>query len=592
VIRRGEAAYGSKAKSFGMKDRVEQEITSLRRRLAVQTATTRVLAETKSLTEAVPVLLAEIGTELGWAVGEFWEPHASGESLRRKADWHSGDARARRFAEASATWSFDRGSGLPGLVWQTLRPHVVERVHDAPLPRQDLLREAELESALAFPVQLQDDFYGVLEFFTFTAERADPDLLATMAAVGIQLGQFVHRTRAEAARLESESRFRIFAETASDATFTIDAKSKIIYVNPAVERIFGYRPEELLGQSLTTIIPTRMREAHHVGIRRYRETGVRNIPWSGVQLPGLHKDGHEVPLEISFGEYILDDARYFTGIARDVTDRVRHQEESEEYARRLTHLVSELEERTQEAEAASKAKSNFLANMSHELRTPINAIVGYGQLLQMGLAGELTERQSDYLNRVSVSANHLLGLITDVLDLSKIEAGHLSVEIKASPIAVDVAAALDFVRPQAESGSITLRDECDLQTKYMGDPARVRQILLNLLSNAVKFTEPGGSVTVRCGTKESGPPRVRAQNPGACVFVSVEDTGSGVAPDQLAAVFEPFVQASTGHTRTHGGTGLGLSISRQLARLMNGEITAESEPGKGSTFTLWLQCAR
>lgn len=568
------------------------ETASLRRRLAVQTATTRVLADNLSLKEAVQVLLAEVGTELKWAVGEFWEPASSGQVLERTASWHCGELDTRCFVEESQEWTFGRGSGLPGLVWESGQPHVVENVADEHnLPRSVLAKKANLKSAFAFPVQIHGEFFGVLEFFTLAPERADPDLLATMGAVGVQLGQFVRRTRAEAARFESESRFRIFAETASDATFTINENSTVIYVNPAVERIFGYQPSELLGQSLAKIIPVRMRDAHHGGIRRYRETGKRNIPWSGVELPGLHKDGHEVPLEISFGEYILDGVRYFTGIARDITDRVRHQKESDEYADRLTQLVKELEARSDEAEAASKAKSQFLANMSHELRTPINAIVGYGELLQMGLPGSLNEQQSQYLERVSVSAKHLLGLITDVLDLSKIEAGHFSVDVAAACISDDVEAALDLVRPQADAASVTLVLACATDAKYLGDSGRVRQILLNLLSNAVKFTEPGGSITVRCELSEVGPDEIPRHGQRPMVCVSVKDTGIGIPQDQLSLIFQPFVQASTGPTRTHGGTGLGLSISRQLARLMNAEITAKSAVGEGSTFTLWLNQA-
>ncbi len=556
-----------------------EEIESLRRRLAVQTATTRVLAEHISLADAVVALLAEIGAELGWAVGEFWEPAEAGRVLRRTAAWHSADADAEAFVVGCEHYTFARGAGLPGLVWAAGEPQVVETVEQLPnFPRDRLARECGLVSALAFPVQVQDEFFGVLEFFSARPERADPELLATMSAVGTQLGSFVRRTRAEAARLESESRFRIFAETASDATFTINDKSTIVYVNPAVQRIFGYHPAELLGQSLETIIPPRMRDAHNAGIRRYSETGRRNIPWSGVELPGLHKDGHEIPLEISFGEYIRDDARFFTGIARDITERVRHQQESREYAERLTQLVRDLEERTREAEAASQAKSQFLANMSHELRTPINAIVGYGELLRMQLAGPVNQAQAEYLERVRVSANHLLGLITDVLDLSKIEAGHFHITNDAAPINDDVLAALALVRPQADEKRIELVHECTTDGSYCGDPARVRQILANLLSNAVKFTDVGGRITVRCGAEE----------PGSRLYVQVEDTGIGIAPEQLSAIFEPFVQASTGTTRTHGGTGLGLSISRQLARLMKGEITAQSEPGTGSVFTLWL----
>ena len=567
------------------------EIASLRRRLAVQTATTRVLAERTSLGDAVPNLLAEIGAELHWVVGEFWEPDESGSVLRRSAAWHSGDAGARAFVDECEGLTFTRGVGLPGRVWASGTPHAIEKLPEAlNFPRMPLAARHGMMSALAFPVLVGNEFFGVLEFFTPLQEVADANLLATMADVGLQLGQFVRRTRSEAARLESESRFRIFAETASDATFTITENSTITYVNPAVERIFGYHPAELLGRSLTVIIPERMRSAHEGGIRRYTETGKRNIPWTGVVLPGLHKDGHEVPLEISFGEYSREGHRYFTGIARDITERVRHEQESRENAQRLAQVITELEARTDEAEAASSAKSQFLANMSHELRTPINAIVGYGELLQMGLAGPLAATQAEYLERIRISAQHLLVLITDVLDLAKIEAGHMTVSEKVAPIAQDVQAALAVIAPAAEANSLTISNggECANDARYLGDSGRVRQILVNLLSNAVKFTEPGGSIAINCGFAK----RTGDRNAQECLFVSVADTGIGIPAEQLSAIFEPFVQASTGTTRTHGGTGLGLSISRQLARLMGGAITAESQPGKGSKFTLWLRSAR
>jgi PAS domain S-box-containing protein len=254
----------------------------------------------------------------------------------------------------------------------------------------------------------------------------------------------------------------------------------------------------------------------------------------------------------------------------------------------LRRVNAQLAVRTEEAERANRAKSDFLAVMSHELRTPINAVLGYTDLLEMGIAGPVTPEQRGYLERVRVSTTHLLGLINDVLDLSKIEAGRMGVTREPGRAGAAVAEALSFVATQAQAKDVALHTECGVPgPEYLGDDDRVRQILLNLLSNAVKFTGPGGRITVRCGTgRPGGGSRLVGAGPWVCI--RVEDTGPGIAPEETEAVFEPFVQAQAVHTRTAGGTGLGLTISRRLARMMGGDLTLETELGRGSCFTLWL----
>jgi signal transduction histidine kinase len=243
------------------------------------------------------------------------------------------------------------------------------------------------------------------------------------------------------------------------------------------------------------------------------------------------------------------------------------------------------------AEAANQAKSAFLATMSHEIRTPINAIMGYAELLELGLSGPLTDKQRMQLGRVRASSRHLLTLVNDVLDLAKVEAGRLRVGRERSNVSASVSGALALVQPQAETRGIYLSNLCtDVPgALYMGDPQRVEQILVNLLSNAVRFTEPGGRVMVSCELADVPPPAARMPVGTDCICaVRVEDTGIGIPTTQLGAIFEPFVQVESGHTRTREGSGLGLAISRRLARLMGGDLTAESRPGRGSAFTLWL----
>jgi PAS domain S-box-containing protein len=277
------------------------------------------------------------------------------------------------------------------------------------------------------------------------------------------------------------------------------------------------------------------------------------------------------------------------GMAAQALERARSYD-AERAERAAAEAAAERErEARAEAEAANRAKSEFLANMSHELRTPLNASLGYADLLELELAGPLTEGQRGYLERIRVSNRHLLGLVEDVLDLSKLSAGRMAVEREPADAAEVIRAALTLVQPQADARRVAVHDRCDGCTfSYVGDEDRVRQVLVNLLSNAVKFTEPGGEVVVDAGTAEAPDAGARLAGSGPWTFFRVRDNGVGIAPEQLESVFLPFVQAETGRTRTHGGTGLGLTISREFARLMGGDLTLRSTPGQGAAFTLWL----
>jgi signal transduction histidine kinase len=261
----------------------------------------------------------------------------------------------------------------------------------------------------------------------------------------------------------------------------------------------------------------------------------------------------------------------------------------------MAHRITEARNRTDaarsEAEAANAAKSRFLGTMSHEIRTPLNAIIGYTEFLLVGIGGQIGPQQRAYVDRVQTSARHLLALVSDLLDLSGIEAGRLRVHCYPAPLRNAVQDAVDVLESQAQQREISIRVNCDESLWYRGDPARLRQVIINLLSNAVKFSEPGEQVDIVCAATQQPDPSLAESEERTWTTVTVRDTGSGIPPEKVPLIWDAFVQGDDSRTRTHGGSGLGLTISRRLTRLMGGEITVTSEPGKGSEFTIWLPAA-
>ena len=534
-----------------------------------------------------------------------------------------------------------------------------------------------------------------MEFFSREIRPPDDHLLELMRAVGNQIAQLIERGEVEQARRESEESYRTLAETASDGIITVDETSTILFTNPAASKIFGYSSAELAGQCLTMLMPDYLRHLHRSGIRRYAETGKRHISWDGVELPGLHKSGKEIPLEISFGESHKNGKHLFTGIVRDISERKRAEallRESEERYRtmadtapvmiweagtdkrcyyfnkpwldfrgrtmeqevtkgeaegihpddfqrcaeiyetafaakesfgmeyrlqradgeyrwivdqgvprfapdgsfvgyigsclditerkeaedeRMQLLRSEQEAR-QRAEEASRLKDEFLATVSHELRTPLTAVVGWSHLLQVG---ELDSKMSaTALEAISRNARSQGQLIDDLLDVSRIIAGRLRLDVRPCHPSAFIEAALEAVRPAAEAKGVRLQKIIDTGVgAVVGDSERLQQVVWNLLSNAIKFTPKNGRV------------QVRLQRVNSEIEIVVIDNGSGINSQFLPFVFDRFRQEDMSTTRHHGGLGLGLAIVRHLIELHGGTVQAESEgEGRGATFTVRL----
>jgi len=450
------------------------------------------------------------------------------------------------------------GEGAMGHVAQTHQPLLIPN-YQVWSGRSAQYEQVEFHAVMVAPLLIGGQLVGAIAVMDKDPRRrfgADDlrllNMFAPQAAIAIE------NARLFTAAQHQKQYFEELVLNSPVAIVTLDVNHDVVSCNPAFESLYGYNESEVIGRNLDDLITT---EATRQEAVAYTQQALLHRPVKGISQR-RRKDGTMVDVEVLGVPVIVDGQR--VGLMA------------------LYHDITELLQARREAEAANSAKSQFLANMSHELRTPLNAIIGYSEMVQEEVEDMGEAELAEDLTKIRSAGQHLLSLINDILDLSKIEAGKMELYLESFEVRTLIDEVVTTIRPLLEKNANRFELNCndDLGTMH-ADLTKLRQMLLNLLSNACKFTENGAvGLEVRR--------RPRDADGAELVVFKVSDSGIGMTPEQLQQLFEAFTQAEASTSRKYGGTGLGLAITRHFCHMMGGEVNAESEPGVGSTFTIQL----
>jgi ammonium transporter len=548
----------------GQYNRVIHDINQQTAALRLMQRTATAANEAETIEEALKISLEEVSAAIGWPLGHVYLVDEDDSNLLVPTDiWQSEDPeRYAAFLRETSTTTFRAGDGLPGQVLARRQPAWLAVFADARDPRTQAARKAGLRAGVAFPVMAGTEVAAVLELFSDLDQEPDSDWLNVMASVGTQLGRAVERLRSE------QQRFQTVVDNMPAMVMLRDLEGRFILINRQYEEVYGVSNDDVRGRTFLEVdamspIDMLAEEtvAHDQQVIENNQTieqelairiGSKDHVFAAVKFPINDHAGKIVAVG---------------GVELDITDLKQHEAE-------LAELVRTVEMARDQAMTATAAKSQFLASASHELRTPLNAIMGFTRLVQRHTAGALDDRDTENIDKILVSAENLLALINDLLDLSRIEAGRQDVDPSEFDVEPLVAECLDTVEPLVGT-NVELVMQVGGGLSMYTDHDKVRQILINLLSNAVKFTDNGNVTTA-------------VELRGNDVVFEVIDTGIGIPQEALERVFDEFQQQPTAGRDVQRGTGLGLTISRQLARLLGGDVTVASVVGGGSTFTISL----